>query len=46
MNERESPIEYKVMDMLNMDGIADNSMSFIIDKGSLDALCADQTSET
>jgi ubiquinone/menaquinone biosynthesis C-methylase UbiE len=46
MNARESPVEYKVMDMLNMDGIADNSIDYIIDKGSLDALCADQTPET
>jgi ubiquinone/menaquinone biosynthesis C-methylase UbiE len=46
MNERESPVEYKVMDMLNMDGIADNSIDFIVDKGSLDALCSDPSPET
>lgn len=46
MKERESPVEYKVMDMLNMDEIADNSVDFIVDKGSLDALCCDSTPET
>ncbi len=46
MAARESAIEYKVMDMLNMDGIADSSIDFVIDKGSLDALCSDRNPET
>jgi hypothetical protein len=41
MNARGIPIEYKVMDILNMEGIASGSKDFIIDKGSLDALCSD-----
>ena len=41
MNLRGLPIEYKVMDMLNMQGIQDHSIDCVIDKGSLDALCSD-----
>ena len=41
MNLRGLPIEYKVMDMLNMQGIQDQSIDYVIDKGSLDALCSD-----
>ena len=46
MSAKETPVDYKVMDMCNMDGIADNSINFVVDKGSLDALCADRSSET
>lgn len=38
------PIEYKVMDMLDMKEIEAGSFDYVIDKGSLDALCSD-TSE-
>ncbi len=46
MNAREAPIEYKVMDMLDMAGIQDSSVDFVVDKGSLDALCSDDSEET
>lgn len=46
MQNRGVPIDYKCMDMMNMDGIADGSVDFIFDKGSLDALCCDREAET
>lgn len=45
MIHREKPIDYQVMDMLNM-SFEDGAWDFAIDKGSLDALCADATPET
>jgi ubiquinone/menaquinone biosynthesis C-methylase UbiE len=45
MIHREKPIEYQVMDMLHMT-FADGSWDYALDKGSLDALCADATPET
>ena len=45
MNNREVPIEYKVMDMLNMT-FDDGAFNYAIDKGSLDALCSDKSPET
>jgi ubiquinone/menaquinone biosynthesis C-methylase UbiE len=45
MNNRGAPIEYKVMDMLNMT-FDDASFNFALDKGTLDALCADKNPET
>jgi hypothetical protein len=41
MVQRGIPVEYKVMDMLNMESIKDSSIEFVVDKGSLDALCSD-----
>jgi 2-polyprenyl-3-methyl-5-hydroxy-6-metoxy-1,4-benzoquinol methylase len=46
MNERGVPIEYKAMDILNMSGIEDHSFDFVLDKGTLDALCSDKNEET
>lgn len=46
MKERGVPIEYKVMDMLNMSGIENNSFDYVVDKGTLDALCIDAAEET
>jgi len=45
MNHREKPIDYKVMDMLNM-SFENGVYDYAVDKGTLDALCADKTSET
>lgn len=45
MIHREKPIEYQVMDMLNMT-FENGSWDYALDKGSLDALCADATPET
>lgn len=45
MNNREVPINYQVMDMLNM-SFEDGSFDYAIDKGTLDAICADNTPET
>ena len=45
MINREVPIEYKVMDMLNMT-FEDSTFDYAIDKGTLDAICADNTPET
>jgi ubiquinone/menaquinone biosynthesis C-methylase UbiE len=41
-----SPVEYKVMDMLDMSGFENGTFDFAIDKGSLDALCSDSSPET
>lgn len=46
MNERGLPIEYKAMDILNMKEIEDHSYDFVVDKGTLDALCSDKNQET
>lgn len=46
MSVKDTTVEYKVMDMLNMEGVADGSIDFVIDKGSLDALCSDSSPET
>jgi hypothetical protein len=46
MQNRGVPIEYKHMDMMQMDGITSGSTDFILDKGSLDALCCDRDPET
>lgn len=45
MIHRERPINYQTMDMLNMT-YADGEFDYAIDKGTLDALCADKTPET
>ncbi len=45
MNNREVPIDYQVMDMLNMT-FEEGSFDYAIDKGTLDALCADKSPET
>lgn len=45
MNNRGVPIDYQVMDMLNMTFEA-GSFDYVIDKGTLDALCADRSPET
>ena len=45
MKNREQPIDYQVMDILNMT-FADSSFDFAIDKGTLDALCSDSTPDT
>lgn len=45
MNNRDVPIKYEVMDMLNMT-YEDGSFDYAIDKGTLDALCSDSTPET
>ena len=34
------------MDILNMEGVKDGDMDFVVDKGTLDALCSDESSET
>ena len=41
MVEREVPIEYKVGDILNLNTIENSSFDYVLDKGTLDALCAD-----
>ncbi len=46
MQNRGVPIDYKTMDMMNMEGIVGQSTDFILDKGSLDALCCDRQPET
>ena len=46
MKKRNVPIEYKVMDMLDMNEIEEGSKDYVIDKGSLDSLCTDTSSET
>lgn len=45
MQHREKPIDYQVMDMLNMT-FEDGSYDYAIDKGTLDALCSDKSPET
>lgn len=45
MTNREKPITYQVMDMLNM-SFENGSFDYAIDKGTLDALCSDNTPET
>ena len=45
MKNREVPIDYQVMDMLNMT-LPNESFDYAIDKGSLDALCVDNKPET
>ena len=45
MVHREKPIDYQVMDMLNMT-FEDGSYDYAIDKGTLDAICADKSPET
>lgn len=45
MKNRDVPVDYQVMDMLNMT-FPDESFDYAIDKGSLDAVCADNTPET
>jgi ubiquinone/menaquinone biosynthesis C-methylase UbiE len=39
-------IKYEKMDALNMTGLEDSSQNFVLDKGTLDALCADRSPET
>ena len=46
MNNREKPIEYLCMDATNMSGFEDGKFDYAIDKGTLDALCTDNTPET
>lgn len=46
MNERGAPIEYKAMDILDMKEIENGSWDFVLDKGTLDALCSDNKEET
>ena len=46
MNSKGFPIQFKVGDMLNMSEVNNNSMDFVIDKGSFDALCSDQSEAT
>jgi predicted ATPase len=46
MNARGIPIEYKVGDILNLASIDNNSFDFVVDKGTLDALCADKSADT
>lgn len=41
MQNRGKPIDYQVMDILNMTDVEDGSYDYAIDKGTLDALCAD-----
>lgn len=45
MIHRGVPTEYKVMDMLN-NTFEDGSFYYVIDKGTLDALCSDKTPDT
>ena len=46
MNQKGFPIQFKVGDMLDMKDVESNSMDFVIDKGSFDALCSENTEET
>jgi hypothetical protein len=46
MNARNIPIEYKVGDILNLNTIDQGSFDFVLDKGTLDALCADKSHDT
>jgi len=45
MQNRGKSIDYQVMDVLNM-SFEDGSYDYAIDKGTLDALCSDQSPET
>jgi len=45
MQEKSKKVEYRVMDMLNMD-FDDKSFDIVLDKGSYDAICCDKTTET
>ena len=45
MIHRGVPTKYEVMDMLN-NTYADGSFYYVLDKGTLDALCSDKTPET
>jgi ubiquinone/menaquinone biosynthesis C-methylase UbiE len=46
MNTRGVPIEYKVGDVMDMNTIDNNSFDFVLDKGTLDALCVDRSQDT
>lgn len=46
MNSKGFPIQFKVGDMLNMKDVNEDSIDFVIDKGSFDALCSDSAEET
>ena len=46
MKERQTKVDYRVMDMLNMTEIKDGSIDYVIDKGTLDALGSDESQET
>lgn len=46
MNARGQPIEYKVGDILDLSSIENGSFDFVLDKGTLDALCADKSQDT
>jgi ubiquinone/menaquinone biosynthesis C-methylase UbiE len=46
MQERESKVDYRVIDMLNMTDFEAGSFDYVIDKGTLDALCSDSSAET
>ena len=42
MNAKGFPIQYKVASMLDMKEVSDDSIDFVVDKGSYDALCSDE----
>lgn len=46
MKEKQTKVDYRVIDMLNMSEIEDGSIDYVVDKGTLDALCSDESQET
>lgn len=46
INERETSISYKLMDMINKKEIMDGEVDYVIEIGTLDALCSDNSAET
>lgn len=44
--ETKGKLEYRKLDMTKLDGIDDGSVGLVLDKGSFDALCADDTPAT